>query len=969
MKKLFVLGIVIVVGGTLFRLSSSGNSHPLEWLEKEGEEEEENERESGADKQMASWWWSRAYPDPTDINHKFYRGWIQAQAMRTREIFSGANGISGANDVELFSGNWAAIGPSQNIGGRILSIAVDPTDNNHILIGSASGGIWRSITGGVGTNAWRPVTTNFPVLGVNSIIIHPGNHDIIYAGTGEVYRTGNSNIGYNVWKARGTYGVGVLKSTNGGATWSQVLTKNMSDLWGVQMLAFDHVNADIVYACTTDGLYRTINAGATWTKILNKIYVSDIAINPTNTNQLVVAVGNLQDTDKGVYRSVDGGASWVKITTGLPAAFEGFIRFDNVEATPNMIIATVGRDANSGLNELYRSNDFGATWTNLSNSNHCQYQFWFAHDVAIDPSNTNHLVFGGVPLYEYNLTSGARSNVGGVHADIHDIVFDPTNSNIVYVACDGGMYRSTNGGGNFSMINGGLQAVQFYASFATSPTNASVMIGGLQDNGVVRYNGTGWSSVAGGDGGPSLFHPTNGNIVFSSNDARRVLRSTNSGTAFSEVLSSWAFDADSRTGFMAPIAISRSNPNIVYAGTDNLHKSTNGGVSWTGNNFNSANNYIEAQHKTAVAMAVSPVNENKLYVSTSSFAQFDNDVNNLHVNTPPNFFKSTNGGTNFTNIKGSLPDRFILDIAISPNNDDSLWIVLGGFGSSHVYVSGNGGTTWVNKGVGLPDVPTNAILLDPLNPSVIYVGNDLGVYMSPDRGNSWYDYNRGLWDATQVMDLALTRDRKIVAATHGKGAFISDAFVVSLPIMLTSFTGSNVGDYNNLVWITALEENADHFELERSFEGSAFTRIANIAARNSSTGATYMYDDDVSSIKTAEAIFYRLKMVNKDESFEYSNVVSIRMPLRNNIIVKGNPFQERIRIQLTATQKDNLHMNLYDESGRKVAAKSINIIPGLNELVWDNLGLLPSGNYILELKSSQERFSQKVMKGGERGNR
>jgi len=420
---------------------------------------------------------------------------------------------------------------------------------------------------------------------------------------------------------------------------------------------------------------------------------------------------------------------------------------------------------------------------------------------------------------------------------------------------------------------------------------------------------------------------------------------------------------------MAPIAISRSNPNIVYAGTDNLHKSTNGGVSWTGNNFNSANNYIEAQHKTAVAMAVSPVNENKLYVSTSSFAQFDNDVNNLYVNTPPNFFKSTNGGTNFTNIKGSLPDRFILDIAISPNNDDSLWIVLGGFGSSHVYVSGNGGTTWVNKGVGLPDVPTNAILLDPLNPSVIYVGNDLGVYMSPDRGNSWYDYNRGLWDATQVVDLAFTRDRKIVAATHGKGAFISDAFVISLPIMLTSFTGSNAGDYNNLVWITAVEENADHFELERSFEGSAFTRIANIAAKNSSTGATYTYDDDVSNIKTAEAIFYRLKMVNKDESFEYSNVVSIRMPLRNNIIVKGNPFQERIRIQLTATQKDNLHLNLYDESGRKVASKSINIIPGLNELVWDNLSLLPSGNYILELKTSKERFSQKVMKGGERGNR
>jgi hypothetical protein len=531
------------------------------------------------------------------------------------------------------------------------------------------------------------------------------------------------------------------------------------------------------------------------------------------------------------------------------------------------------------------------------------------------------------------------------------------------------MYKSTNGGGSFSMINGGLFAVQFYASFAASPTNPSIMIGGLQDNGVVRYNGTGWTSVAGGDGGPSAFHPTNGNIVFSSNDARRVLRSTNSGTAFTEVLNSWAFVADSRTGFMAPIAISRSNPNVMYAGTDNLHKSTNGGLNWTGMNFNAATSYIEAQHKTAISLAVSPINENKLYVSTSSFAQYDNDVNNLYVNTPPNLFKTTNGGTSFTNIKGSLPDRFVMDFAISPNSDDSVWVVLGGFGSSHVYVSGNGGLTWVSKGVGLPDVPTNAIMLDPLNQSVVYVGNDLGVYMSPDNGNTWYDFNRGLWDATQVMDLVLTRDRKIVAATHGKGAFISDVFSTNLPITLLSFTGSNQGDYNNLRWATALEENADHFELERSLEGSAFLPIANIPAKNIQTGASYSYDDDIRNIKTAQAIFYRLKMVDKDDSYEYSNVVSIRMPLSTNIIVKGNPFSNYIRIQVTAMKKENVQLNLYDASARLVATKSIIIPPGINEFSWDNLQDLPGGSYILELHTGQERFSLKLMKKSGEGGR
>lgn len=737
------------------------------------ENDEAHEKESGPDRQLTSLWWSRAYPEPGSINDKFYQAWLHAKAMQEPELLYKTAGV--------FRGNWVGIGPSQNIGGRILCIAVDPRNSNNLFAGSASGGIWRSTTGGIGSSAWRPVQTGFPTLGVSSIIIDPANSNIMYAGTGEVYRTDTSNIGFNVWKARGTYGIGVLKSTDNGNSWTQVFNRSMPGLFGVQMLRFDPLNSSIVYACATDGLYRSLNAGGTWTRILNKIYVADIAIHPTNTNQLVVAVGNLQNTDKGIYRSTDGGGTWTKVTSGLPASFEGFIRLDNVNAAPNVIVASIGRSAGTAQNELFRSTDFGLTWSVLSNSNHCQYQFWFSHDVAINPSDANHMVMGGVPLYNFRLPS-SRTSIGGVHADIHDVEFDPSNNNIVYVACDGGVYKSVNGGSSFSMINGGLQAVQFYASLAVSPANPNIIIGGLQDNGVVRYNGTAWTSVAGGDGGPCTFHPTNGSIVFASNDARRVLRATNGGTSFSEVLSSWAFAADSRTAFMAPIAISRSNPSIVYVASDNLHRSTSGGTagSWPGNSYTSATNYIEARHKTAIALAVSATNANKLYVSTSPFAQYDNDVNSLHVNMPPNVLKTINGGLNFTSIKGSLPDRFVMDFAISPTNDDSVWIVLGGFGTSHVYVSGNGGATWTSRGAGLPDVPHNAILLDPRDPSIIYVGNDIGVYVSPDRGANWYDYNFGMWDATLVMDLVAASNNKIIAATHGKGVFVSDLFLISL---------------------------------------------------------------------------------------------------------------------------------------------------------------------------------------------
>jgi hypothetical protein len=917
--------------------------------------EGEEERQSGANKQLMSWWWSRAYPDPAGINQKFYHGWLHARALRDSSYLQREQKQAAP---ALFGGNWTSIGPSQNIGGRILCIAIDPQNNNRLFAGSASGGIWRSVTAGAGTNAWQPVHTGFPLLGVSSIIINPSNSNIIYAGTGEVYRADTSNIGFNVWKARGTYGIGILKSVNGGTTWTQVFNRTMPSLFGVQMLKFDPANSNIVYACTTDGLYRSTDAGANWNKILDKIYVSDLAIHPANSNLMVAAVGNLQNADKGIYRSVNGGANWTKIASGLPAAFDGFTRLDNVSASPDMIIASIGRSAGTSQNELYRSNDFGQTWTVLSNSNHCQYQFWFAHDVAINPANTSQLIMGGVPLYNFTMPS-TRSSIGGVHADIHDIEFDPVNNNNVYVTCDGGIYKSTNSGSSFSMINGGLHAVQFYASLAVSPANPNIIIGGLQDNGVVRYNGAGWTSVAGGDGGPCAFHPTNGNIAFASNDARRVLRSTNSGTGFSEVLSSWAFAADSRTGFMAPVAISPSNPSIMYVASDNLHKSTNGGVSWTGNNYNSATSYIEARHKTGVALAVSPVNANKLYVSTSPFAQQDNDGIGLHINAPPNVMKSTNGGSSFTSIKANLPDRFVMDFGISPTNDDSVWVVLGGFGTSHVYMSGNGGLSWTSRGAGLPDVPHNAILLDPRDASVIYVGNDLGVYMSPDRGLTWHDYNEGLWDATLVVDLVATTNR-LVAATHGKGVFVSDLFMVRLAFGSVSFTGQHKGSYNQLQWTTSAEEGTHAFELERN-TGQGWQHIATVPAANIAGGSNYQYPDDVHAIQENTAM-YRLKMIDRSGGHTYSDVVTLRMPRLNELVFTGrNPFINELKLSLELTRPHTVTLRLFDAAGKLVATGNQHAQRGPNPLRLGNLAHLPKGSYVLEVALPDEKRVFKLM--------
>ncbi len=954
-------------------------------------EEHEEERDAGVDRQLMTMWQSRAYPDPTGMERKYMDAWFYAQEKRGELWGGNKNTISGAASVLSYNGSWASIGPNTGIGGRILSIAVNPSKGNSVYIGSASGGIWKTYNAQGGTPVWQAVTTGFPVLGVSSIIINPSDTNTIYAGTGEVYRIDSSTInnpnpsitGYNVWKTRGTYGVGILKSSNGGTTWSQVLIKSESALFAIQSLSFDPTNYNTIYAAATDGLYKSTNAGGTWNKILTKTYVSDVVINAANNQQIVVAVGNLQNTDKGVYRTTDGGTTWAKISTGLPATFLGFIKFDNLTSAGNQntIVASIGVNENTGAsapNELYVSTDFGQTWAAKPNSTHTQWQFWSAHNVAINPTTPNLLIYGGINWFSYNVSGGSSSSISTGHPDVHDIKFDPSNSNYVYIACDGGMYRSINGGGSFAAINNGLGATQFYSTVGVAKSAASspLIVGGLQDNGMISYNGSSWTILPNGsDGAAAFFDPSNDKNILSSNDARDVYYSSNGeATSATNVLAYWGKTHDSRTGFVAPLAISTTTPKTFYVGTDELFKSTNSGGTWIGGTSNGANpgtNYIDAVNKTAIALSVSSTNANKVYVSTSPFAQYDNDANSLYYNPPSNVQRTTTGNTPFTKINGTttnvLPNRYIMRFAISPTNDDSVWVAIGGFGTAHVFVTPDGGANWYSKDPGpssggLPDVPTNAIMIDPSNSNVIYVGNDLGVYVSPDGGNTWQDFNNGFWDGTLIMDLEPYPGNKILAATHGKGAFISPTYAIGvLPITLTNFTGYNAGNINVLNWNVATQTNIAKYVIERSNNGNNFINISSVSANNLNN-SSYSYNDYITTIPNATTLFYRLKIVSADGSFVYSNVVNISLKLQQNLVITGNPFGNYLAMNFTASISQNAEARLLDAGGKLIAKKDFSLQPGTNNLQMANLASLPKGIYLLEFITPNQRYSRKVAK-------
>ena len=965
-SKILLLALVLsITAGCFFAIQNKW----LKETEREGEYENgEEEKEAGIEKDMMSWFQSRGYPDPYFLNNKYQAAWKQAKKLK--ELSNSINTRTQA------AGSWVSLGPSTGIGGRILSIAINPTKPTSIYVGTAGGGIWKSYNSGT---LWLPVTTNFPVIGVPSIVINPSDTMIMYAGTGEVYRMDTTsgmpipgNTGYNVWKTRGTYGVGILKSINGGTTWTQVFDTTMASLFGVQRLRIDPTNPNIVYAATTIGLYKTINAGGTWTRILNKAYVSDVVINAKNNSQVVVAYGNLQNIDKGVLRSTDGGSTWNAVT-GMVGSFQGFIRFDNLPTLGNRdtIIASVGISESPGVNELYRSTDFGNNWSVKTNSTHCQWQYWCAHTVVIKPSNSDSLIYGGVKLRSYKVSTSSTSGTIAIHDDIHDIKVDPVSTNIVYVACDGGMYRSTNGGSSFSSINNGLAATQFYATVGVSPTNLNVIVGGLQDNGVVITNngGTTWTTYPGnyGDGASCTISPANGNNILSSGDARNVYLSINGGASTStNGLTYLGGPNDSRTAFNSPLVFSKGKPSIVYVGSDNLHKSTNGGSSFAGGSGVPGASYIEALHKTAVALAVSPTDPNgdTLYASTSPFAQFDNDADGLWVTGQPNILKSTNGGVTLpmTSIKGLLPNRFVLDFAISPTRPDSIFIALGGFGTAHIYVTANGGGTWAPLGPLLPDVPFNTLVFDPINPKIIYAGCDLGVYVSGDRGLTWVDFNNGFWDATQVVDLEITADNKILAATHGKGIFKSDLFTGStLPVTLTDFSGTNYTAFNELRWTTSQEINLSHYELEKSSNGFQFQKIANITARNSPIQTTYSFNDVISSSASSEN-YYRLKIVDIDGSYTYSSVIFIKVVAKNKFTIQGNPFNDNIILQYSLTQNQKLTISLFNAAGALLRRDELTATSGSGAYAIHGLDKYSDGIYLLRIDNGNNNQVFKLVK-------
>jgi type IX secretion system substrate protein len=671
---------------------------------------------------------------------------------------------------------WETLGP-HNRGGRTLNIAFNPQNPNTMYAGSASGGLWRSYTGGVGVLAWQRVETGFPVLGVSTITFVPGDSMQMFIGTGEVYNHLAAGTGAAYRSTRGSVGIGVLRSTDGGQTWTKSLDFSYDQnkgVWDVVLAPSDH---NIVYAATTDGVYKSTDGGDTWSWVLDVVQATDLVVHPADPNRVVVACGNFQSPGYGIYRTTDGGTFWYKISNGLPTGYRGKTQLAMAPSNPEILYASIGNGFSSaeGASWLCRSTDFGANWTLKSTTDYSKWQGWFSHDVVVHPQNPDEIAVIGIDVWKSTdggstlvQTStggvgfanppieGPDGNADYVHSDCHDIIYHPTVPNTLYVASDGGIHRSLDGGETFASCNGSYQTAQFYNGFSNSWQNETLCMGGLQDNGTIRWNGDlTWTRVSGGDGSWTAINTVNDDIQYVSSQNLNVRRSTNGGANFSGM----PLTSQGPTSFIAPYVVSPSEPNVLYAGSGVISKTSDGGDTWF-----MTNGGDQLDGNPMLSMTISHQSSDVVYAAT---APYQGNRSGIYV--------TQNGGTTWTDITGNLPDRYPMDMQADPTDDATAYIAFSGFGTGHVFQTTDYGSTWMDISGGLPDVPTNAVEVDPLFPNNVYVGNDLGVFVSADYGATWEAYHDGLPEAVMVFDLKISPvNRKLRAASHGIGAFQRD---------------------------------------------------------------------------------------------------------------------------------------------------------------------------------------------------
>ncbi len=715
-------------------------------------------------KQFKRWEWYWA--DRVDPTTGEFPKKSAADVFATRK----ANGGNSKNAA----GNWTNLGPNSSDGGysgigRLNCVAFRPGDNNTFYVGSPSGGLWKTVDGG---SNWTVLTDQNEVLGVSDAIVIAGATtatDIIYIGTGD--RDGGSSWTLGSGRSRDNNGIGVLKSTNGGASWNTTgLTFAASAGVVITRLLMDPNNNSILYAASNNGLYKSTNAGATWVQKNGGGFI-DLEFNPANS---AILYGSSVFGD--ILRSVDSGETWSFVFQNYSS---GGRRIElAVSPEDASLVYAVQAASDRSLFAILKSTNSGQSFSSVYNSLNllgwdCDGgdlgvgQGSYDLAIAVDPTNADNIFVGGVNTWK-STDGGANWSIANiwtnvnypppactadeVHADKHCLAFQNGTSTI-FECNDGGIYKSNDNGVNWQDLSNGIVISQMYR-LGVSQTDNKVMAG-LQDNGTKANPSGTWLDVIGGDGMDCMIDYTNSGIQYGEGANGSLRRTTNSWS------SSWSITTG-LTGtsyWVMPIAIDPTNSATIYAARQDVFRSTNQGTSWT-----KISNWNSTQLKE---LAIAPSNSNYIYTTTQS-----------------KLYRTTNGGTSWSEITGSLPvgSSSITYISVKDDDPNTVWVSMGQYNADGVYETPNGGTTWTNISTGLPQVPVMCVIQNKQNTTQteLYAATDAGVYLKLGTGG-WTLFDTGLPNVV-VTELKIAYNTTVpessilYAATFGRGMWKSEVY-------------------------------------------------------------------------------------------------------------------------------------------------------------------------------------------------
>ncbi len=712
---------------------------------------------------------------------------MRAKAQRDHLLDNPVDGAGISPDA------WTWIGPG-NIGGRLRGVIIHPTNPSIMWVGSASGGIWKTNNGG---SSWAPLDDFMPTLSIGCMAIDPDNPDVLYAGTGEGFFDtveGSSNTA-------AIRGAGIFKTTDGGATWTQMSSTASEDWYFVNRLAIHPDNPLIMLAATGTGIYRTLDAGATWNQTTN-FAVLDVRIDPNNPSH---AVAGGDHHNPGPFYSVDGGASWLT-ASGIPASDR--VELSYAPSTPAMVYASV---SNNSSIRVYRSTDGGATYT-LRGGSISTYS-GYNNTIWVDPTNSETVVVGGV--YLFRSTNGGTTfgqTFNGVHADQHVIVnhpqFDGSTNRTIFFGCDGGIYRAPDSNSNSVVnLNNNLGVTQFYGAAINATGN--VVLGGAQDNGTLRYSGNpqAWQMTFGGDGGFCAADPVDPNYMYCQYYYSHIQRSTNAGQNWSSISGGIGDTNRANCNFINHYILDPNEPNRMLSGCVRLWRTNNvktGNPTWTvikpALNFGPEpppygtvlpqDHFAENDPRNISTVTVAPGNSNRIYVGHNN-GQVYLTSNGLDAN--PDWIRiDTLGGT-------TPPARWVSRLVVDPNDPNIVYVSFMGWEPDNVWTFNVASQEWTAiSGIGgdwpLPDAPVSAIAVHQTVPGWIYAGTDIGIFTSTDNGETWSAATQGP-GTVPIDELIWKNSSTLLAATHGRGAFLAD---VSLEINLLDPVPGIAGQTNRL---------------------------------------------------------------------------------------------------------------------------------------------------------------------------